>query len=363
MKTIPTLTHATERDIDLLLVEEFACSPTFASWFFSHTGGQAIHSNSLKSKPRLFTREHNTPHQILNTEVLHSVRRMHNRREIDLSVVLTFAEGKVLLLLENKLDTDEQPYQAESYREEAQTLASKYFQVYIGLICPKAYAAKKQIFAEKFDFLVTYEMIIGHFETRSQNETGELTARFQHRASLMHQAVEKERRGYTQVIHPAKRRFSKQYVDLLKKIAPNLIPGPSMLRESAAESVTMIFAPTTLLKWSFLPQTRIVHQLREGNANINFYGWGDHFTELAQPMASSLAGTGFKLVPTQNKRKGGRSGLMVIANTPRIDQFSEFDNQRDAIIEGMQQVDALRKWFIDSKHEIKNWARIVAKAG
>jgi len=53
----------------------------------------------------------------------------------------------------------------------------------------------------------------------------------------------------------------------------------------------MIFAPATLPSWDFLPQMRIVHQLREGNANVNFYTWGDHFTALAGAMASDLADT------------------------------------------------------------------------
>jgi len=34
--TFLTLTHATERDIDLLLIEELRCSPEFVKWLVGH---------------------------------------------------------------------------------------------------------------------------------------------------------------------------------------------------------------------------------------------------------------------------------------------------------------------------------------
>jgi hypothetical protein len=35
-----------------------------------------------------------------------------------------------------------------------------------------------------------------------------------------------------------------------------------------------------------------VHQLREANANINFYKWGDAFERVALEFRADLAGTG-----------------------------------------------------------------------
>ena len=98
MSFIPTLTHATERDIDLLLVEEFFASKTFTSWFLHGVG----FANA----------------EVLETSVLHSTRRMHNRREIDISVEIKTTPRSILLLVENKLDADAQPKQDISYQEE-----------------------------------------------------------------------------------------------------------------------------------------------------------------------------------------------------------------------------------------------------
>lgn len=134
-----------------------------------------------------------------------------------------------------------------------------------------------------------------------------------------------------------------------------------MLKEGPpGESKTMIFAPAALPKWNFLPQTRLVHQLREGNANINFYGWGDHFTHLAQIMANDLFDTPYRLVPTVNKRVGGKSGLMIVVDTPPIDNLSSFDSQEDGIVEGIRRTVALRSWFLSNQAVIERWCKAAA---
>lgn len=341
MEQMLTLTHATERDIDLLLVEEFAASATFSSWFLEQLGLNVEGMGAVS--------------------VFHSTRRMHNRREIDISVDISTDAGRVLLLVENKLDTDEQPDQAKSYRDEAELRASGYQRVLTVLVCPEHYIASHHRFAQAFDRVVTYESVCQHFRNRTQTAPGEIGARCLHRASLIEQAIGKSRRGYVQVVHPGKRAFSNHYVALLKELGSPLIPGPSMKKDSGAESVTMIFAPKTLPKWPFLPQMRIVHQLREANANINFYTWGDHFPALAQAMAPALQGTDFRLVPTVNKRRGGRSGLMVVAETPKVDQFADFDQQREAIVQGIKATEKLRDWLLEHRANVEVWSRTVAQ--
>lgn len=339
MNDTPVLTHATERDIDLLLVEEFAASPLFARAVL-----KAIDLGNLG---------------FVQAAVLHSVRRLYSRREIDISVRIQTHAGEVLLLIENKLDTSEQPRQAESYRAEAEEQTTRHHLVRTVLICPQAYSAENRRFAKGFDHVVNYENLAAFFEARAARETGELAGRLSHRGRMMRQAIEKQRRGYTQVIHPAKRQFTKRYVALAREIAPELVPGPSMLRESAADSVTMIFAPETLPKWPFLPQMRIVHQLREANANINFYTWGDHFNELAARISADLAGTDIRAIPSVNKRKGGRAGLMLVVPTPALDHFIPFEDQIEAVHQGIVATRTLRDWFVHNQNAVRAWAALV----
>ena len=342
MNDIPVLTHATERDIDLLLVEEFAASPLFASTVMKAIGLGDV--------------------GFLKASVLHSVRRIYSRREIDISVRVQTGAGDVLLLIENKLDTSEQPLQAESYRAEAEEQAANHHLVRTILVCPKTYSEENPVFSKGFDHVISYESFAAFFEARVLRETGELAARLGHRARMMRQAIEKQRRGYTQVIHPAKRQFTERYVALAREIAPELVPGPSMLRESAADSVTMIFGPASLPNWAFLPQMRIVHQLGEGNANICFYTWGDHFNEMAAMISADLAGTGIRVVPSINKRKAGRAGLMLVREVPKLDHFIDFDAQIDVVRTGILATRDLRQWIASRQEVVQRWSSLLSKA-
>jgi hypothetical protein len=121
----------------------------------------------------------------------------------------------------------------------------------------------------------------------------------------------------------------------------------------------MIFGPESLPKWPFLPQMRIVRQLREANANINFYAWGDHFNELAARISADLAGTGIRAIPSVNKRKNGRAGLMLMVPTPALDHFIPFDDQTVAVREGIAATRALRTWFVSHQDEVRGWAAMV----
>ncbi|WP_145643848.1 hypothetical protein [Neorhizobium alkalisoli] len=153
------------------------------------------------------------------------------------------------------------------------------------LVCPHDYAKKSNHFATKFDHVITYEEVTQFLAGRASSAMEELRARLLHRAALLTQATTKARRGYEAVALADIDRFSEKYVAMLREEAIVLEPGSAMLSNGRpGERRTMIFAPNALPKWAFLPQTRLVHQLREANANINLYGWGDFFTEIAITM-------------------------------------------------------------------------------
>lgn len=102
MDALLTLTHATERDVDLLLVEELTASSEFAHWLGQRAGWTE---------------------SVGQWGVTHSKRRTQNRREIDIELRLTSPAAKrAILLIENKLGESPQSNQAESYREECQLL-------------------------------------------------------------------------------------------------------------------------------------------------------------------------------------------------------------------------------------------------
>ncbi len=344
--TMLTLTHATERDVDLLLVEELKCSPAFVTWFIGRVTAEL--GKSLVWK---------------DSTVAHSKRRLHNRREIDITLHLESEAGRTIVLIENKLDTDPQPRQAESYLEEVAALIAcgEAQAVHTVLVAPQAYLGLASEFAGKFNLAISYEEIAQFIGDRSNREEGEVSVRLKHKQALLNQAITKARRGYEAVPVAEIEAFNAKYVSLLRDFGVRLEPGPSMLKVGRpVESKTMIFAPAALPKWSFLPQTRLVHQLREGNANINFHGWGGLFTRLASVMAADLSGTPYRPVPTVNKRAGGNSGLMLVADTPPIDNLQSFEEQQNRILEGARITGGLRDWFVDNKNAIERWAREAA---
>ena len=346
MNVMLTLTHATERDIDLLIIEELKCSRVFVEWFI----GEIARHTGIEESFDCF-------------DVIHSKRRIHTRREIDITLTLSSGKRRVVALIENKLDTAPQPKQAESYRDEAAALvAGGADAVWTVLVCPYSYAGQKEGFSAGFDCVVTYEAIATHLSERSETTGGELAARLVHRAKLMDQAVTKARRGYEVVPLAPIGRFAARYVELLRSDGVDLPPGPAMLRsEAGGESKTMIFSPSALPGWPFLPQTRLVHQLREANANICLYTWGDLFTHLAGVIATDLLGTPYRLVPTINKRSGGRSGLMLVADTPVVDNLANFDEQIESIREGQRVTLALRDWFSARSSVVERWAARVTE--
>ena len=99
--------------------------------------------------------------------------------------------------------------------------------------------------------------------------------------------------------------------------------------------------------------------MRQANATINFYTWGDHFNELPAQISTDLAGTGIPAVPSVNKRNAGRAGLMVMAPTPVLDHFLPFDNQISAVRTGIAATRALREWFVSLQDTVRGWAALV----
>ena len=321
MEAIATLTHATERDVDLLLIEELIADVSFAELVIVKAFGRPMSRLDIKSH-----------------HVHHSKRRMLNRREIDITLTIDrFDKLPIIVMLENKLDTSEQPTQAESYKSEADDLVAGGYaeQVRTLLVCPENYRGDNSAFERKFDGVLTYEEVLAHLRMRLTTERGELALRLSHRLNLVDQAITKGRRGYDPVPFAPVAAFNAEYVALLRDQFPKLVPGPAMLKsDRPGESVTMIFGPGSLPDWDFLPQMRLVHQLREGNVNANFYGWGDVFSELAAQIGGDLHGTGLKIMPTVNKRKNGHAGLMLFRSTPVVTNSRSLSEQKANVILG-----------------------------
>ena len=129
-----------ERDIDILLAEEFAVSPAFAAWFLGFTGFAGCQA----------------------TVVDVFVSKSDGTGESDLVVVYEEADAsrRFALLIEDKIDAVLQPEQEKRYRlRAAREVERGDYQAFEVLLCaPRAYAVGRPEIAG-FDRIVTYEDI------------------------------------------------------------------------------------------------------------------------------------------------------------------------------------------------------------
>ena len=343
---IPTLTHATERDIDLLLVEELHVTLAFVAWMAQRAG---------------------LPDDISTATVLHSKRRTRNRREIDIFVEAISQSGQTLaLLIENKLDASEQPDQAESYREELEALADRFATGATILVCPLAYRQQHSEFAAKFDCVIPYEDLADWFRERA--DQGQDSVRMRFRASIIDQAITKARRGYTPVPNEVIGGFNARYVELLEALAPGIFPGPSMLREANPdESVSMIFDARRSL--AFLPDelrpSRFAHEFGRGQdtrANyvaVVFPGWGRALPMIRERLERDTAGLNVTFATKPATKARPRPGLVMAWPSPAVDNKGDFEAQRGLMEQGIMVALEVQAWLRTNQPVLHQWKSMV----
>ena len=347
---IPTLTHATERDIDLLLVEELYASPGFVAWVAAR--GRVDGAVEVST-------------------VLHSKRRTRSRREIDIFVDLRLSNGATAaLLIENKLDASEQPDQAESYREELQRIGDHYPAAAMLIVCPEAYVREHRAFTGKFDAVITYEELARYFEGIANRDGGETAARARFRRDVLEQAVNKHRRGYTPILNEIVGDFNAQYVSLLAQVAPAIRPGKSMLKlANPDESTSMIFDHAASLADvpSDVRPTRFAHELGRGQerrANyvaVTFGGWGAALPVLKPVIERDLAEMGAVVSAKPPNKVRPNPGLTVACATPPVDNQQGFATQRDRLIAGVERASALRDWLRSNLSTLRAWKALAGQ--
>ena len=348
---IPTLTHATERDIDLLLVEELFASSAFVGWMAAQAG---------------------VCETVQKSTVLHSKRRTRSRREIDIFVDLHSIGGaRCALLIENKLDAEEQPDQAESYREELHRVADAFHRSAMLIVCPEAYTREHAGFTGKFDAVVTYEDLRAYFDNAALMG-GEIGERARFRRDILDQAINKHRRGYTPIPNEVVGDFNARYVALLAEVAPMIRPGKSMLKPANPdESTSMIFdhgASLSALPADVRP-TRFAHELGRGQdhrANyvaVTFGGWGPALPLLKNVIERDLAALGVSVSAKAPTKVRPRPGLTVACATPPVDNQQDFAIERVKLMDGIERAVALREWLIANVSTLRAWRSLVTENG
>jgi hypothetical protein len=192
-----------ERDIDLLLAEEFAASPSFATWFLEQTNG------FKKIQARV-------------VEV--GVSRSDATGESDLVVVFEEkqnARERYALHIEDKIDAPLQPEQEARYRIRAQAHIEKglYSAFEVVLCSPKAYPLTHAE-AARFDSCVHYEAISEFFKGQEND------ARSAYRAEFVATAAKRCSNAWEQTPDPVTDAFWRTAYEIAAKEFPDLEMQP-----------------------------------------------------------------------------------------------------------------------------------------
>lgn len=344
-ETISVLTHATERDVDLLMVEEIVASRAFVEFLAVKSGWVG---------------------QIVDWKVLHSYHRTVDRRETEIHVEVLDEVGRVgTMLIENKIAENEQPGQAKSYRSEIDRLRANGDFAVMLLICSKDYQTKNKTFASKFDVLVSFEEIRDHLDSRADLADEEQVRRLRHRANLFGQAISKKaRRTWEPIPLKVIGDFNQNYVSTLTKASLEILPGHSMTKPSPPKGSTpMIFNAGG--SFPDLPLcvhiNRFAHELgsnRVAGSNyvaVTFACWSTGFKRYEGIFEEEVVEIGGIFREKTPNLKRPAPGLVLSVATPIIDNQGSFSEQIHLIQEGILKAVMLRNWILDNRILLETW--------
>jgi len=290
----------TERDIDLLLLEELNVSNHFSSWLYS-----------------MVTKNNDKP---LCKGAWHSI----SDAALGESDLVAIYENGLAILIENKIDAFAQPEQGLRYkaRGEKGTHTGLWSSFITCMVALDLYLQKEKD-ASVYDANLSYEEIANWFSLLDIADR-----RAAYKVYLLKEAIEQNRRGYT--IKPDERvtGFWLKYWKLSKQQYPELeMKKPGI---KPANSDWPNFCPSVFDK-----RFSIVHKLARGDVDLQIAGAADKLTLLQ----NLLHGIEVDIV------RGTKSAAIRL-KVDSIDRFASFEAQRNIAIKGMN---AARKLLEISK--------------
>ncbi len=299
-----TIAGVSERDIDLLLLEEFIASTRFCEWFISKIAFSEAKGANIEDVKRSVT---------------------HSTGESDLEITLINPEkNRYRLLIENKVNAGFQPEQAERYKQRGETyIQHDDIQQYKTiLVAPQAYFPNE---LKGFDARVNYEVLCEWFEHHSL-----LGERTRYKLSLLQSAIEKGTTGYQMIADAPVTNFWTAYWTLLQEIAPELDmeePG-----NKPAGSTFIYFRGFDLPKG-----VSLCHKLTHGYIDVQFARMGERVSELKTQYSPYLTD---KMKMTQ----AGKSAVIRL-HVPQLSIAETFESQQENVIQGIEAAKQLLKWY------------------
>jgi len=198
MLEINFLEAVTERDVDLLILEELSVGEEFRKRFSTLVFGETVYKAYIGA--------------------WHSVCS-DNLGESDLLFIFKAMNGlKTAILIENKIDAPPMSEQGERYRQRGEAgIKDRLWESFrTCIIAPEKYLESVK-HSRLYDTNITYEEIYGYFRSKGDNDN-----RFAYKANVLLEGIEKNRRGYQPVENERVTTFVKQYFEYANKKYPEL---------------------------------------------------------------------------------------------------------------------------------------------
>lgn len=191
-----------ERDIDILLLEEFHSSPKFVAWFSKLIGLQAAIFNGAW-------------HSVCDAD-----------GETDLLLVVDNGEEKVGVFIENKVGATEQDRQDSRYHVRGERSVSRGdVDSYVTAICAPTDYLEQLSTQSEYQYRISYEEISGWFQQLQGT-------RSDWKRLLLDEAVEQRRRGSVMVKNPLTTQFHMEFWTHLKCNHPDILMNKPTIKGS-----------------------------------------------------------------------------------------------------------------------------------
>lgn len=286
-----------ERDMDLLFLEEFVCSEAFLQIFTDKVG-------------------------IANPKVLsvHSSKIDVQYGESDMTVIIESNGERIGLLIEDKIDAIAMPRQSERYNLRGQKGINlgDYNKFFVFIIAPKKYLEQNKE-AKKYPNQIEYETVLSYFENLND-------FRCAFKIQQIKQAIDKQKKGYQVEEDPAVTEFWSKYSEYQKVHYPDI----DFIYNNEIKG--------TKASWprfrTVIDSLYINHKTERGFVDLTFDNCATKLVEVEQLLADTIGDfvkEGFTVHKTNKS-------AAVRLSVPIVDVHKPLDEQIDEVETGLSAV-------------------------
>lgn len=297
------ISGVSERDIDLLLLEEFISSEKFQELFLNRSKFKALNLTYVEAQRSV----------------------TDSTGESDLEVSFKDENNQVfILMLENKVNANFQKDQRERYIQRGTNYidSNKVVDFETILVAPKSFHNNE---TKGFDFRVNYEEIVEYF-TNNAN----IGMRSEYKILLLDSAIEKSTSGYQMEADSSVTNFWKDYWKLSLSEARGFYMDEPTAKPSSSSFI--YFRNVNLPK-----EVDLVHKLTHGYFDLQFKNMGKQINIMRDKYSRSL-NSNMKIV------KAGKSASIRV-EVPKLSLADSVESQKEKVLICFEEGIKMLEWF------------------